>query len=93
MRTRSHRSHTRMISLRNVRRKMLFALQGYNRGTTPPHMKVGPSMWSPPHVREYCAPVVQITSLILDIQTHFLEFGSNLMYHNPIKFIILKNML
>jgi len=43
-----------------------FVLQVHNRGTTPPHMGVGPTHWNPPPCKGMlcpcCVPEVQITS-------------------------------
>jgi hypothetical protein len=41
-------------------RKMINLQHHYNNCTTPPHMGVEPSVWSPPHVKRCCTVIVVV---------------------------------
>jgi len=43
-----------------IRGKMMDLQHHHNNYTTPPFIGVGPSVWSPPHVRGCCAIVVPV---------------------------------
>jgi len=47
---------------------MLFVLQVYNMGTTPPHMKVNPIYWDPPNMWGPCGQYCREQAFISRLQ-------------------------